>query len=300
MLKTFIGYICLEDVICQLEEKRNQYLKKRFHQQQLNSFYDCYEDDFYKEKIKNILFEYCNDVFEENTYDIFFDLTKSQYFLDEDCLQLMKTIEKRIADECRMEIHIAMSFHKDFAKWIYHHGCDQHRILSYQQAKKIFGKNFCQEKLKETTLPVKEKMTLPQLYGQVSQTEFTHFHEACPIAEKLTLDLVTQLKDKDYGIRHIQIILLDSKLHFYKKEEILRNYTNIYSDIYHTVVKLLQTISYQNQYLEMKILLCDFKDYQEEISLLYKDKNTHFDKWKFFKPHYHYSLENHSLLGKTV
>ena len=82
MLKTFVGYIDLKDVIHQIEENKKKEMKKRLHHQN----FDCICEDyvFYTEKIKNVLFEYCNDVFIKNDNDLYFDMTHSQLLFDGD------------------------------------------------------------------------------------------------------------------------------------------------------------------------------------------------------------------------
>ena len=147
MLKTFVGYIDLKDVIHQIEENKKKEMKKRLHHQN----FDCICEDyvFYTEKIKNVLFEYCNDVFIENDNDLYFDMTHSQLLFDGDMNEVMKSIAFQIDSEYHIHINIAMSFHQDFAKWIYHHCQDQYRMLDYHQAQRIFGKNLCQKRGKK-------------------------------------------------------------------------------------------------------------------------------------------------------
>ena len=290
MLKTFVGYIDLKDVIHQIEENKKKEMKKRLHHQN----FDCICEDyvFYTEKIKNVLFEYCNDVFIKNDNDLYFDMTHSQLLFDGDMNEVMKSIAFQIDSEYHIHINIAMSFHQDFAKWIYHHCQDQYRMLDYHQAQRIFGKNLCQSKMQEMKISTREILILPQLFGEDDQTVFSCYDDACCIGERLTKKLVLQLKEKDYGIRHIQIQYYDDNLKIYKEEKQLRNYTNIYNEIYYTVMQLLENISYQKTYFGLKILLSDFEDYQEKTDIFNVEKTSFLAKWISLKPHYHFLPEN--------
>ncbi len=272
MLKSCVGYINLKDVVHQIEEnKKNEMIK---------NFYCCNEDYvFYKEKIKNILFEYCNDVYDKNDDDIFFDMTHSQLLFNNHMDDVMKSIVLKIEDEFHIHLNIAMSFHQDFAKWIYYHSQEQYRILGYQQAQRIFGKNLCQSKMQEMQISTREIMTLPQLFGEDDQTVFSCYDDACCIGERLIQKLVEQLKEKDYGIRHIQIQYYDENLKVYK---------------------LLKNISYQKTYFGLKIILRDFTDYREKADVSNNKKTSYLEKWKEFKPHYHFLLENKLFLNNTA
>ncbi len=301
MWKTLIGYICFEECIDQIEKKRNFIIKKRLiHQELINKQRNMDEYCFYKEQIKNILYEYCNDVFEEERNDIFFDLTKSQYVFGMDSIKLMKCIQQRIADELCISIHIGFSFHQEFAKWIYMHSYESYRILSFYQAVKIFGKNICSQKRDEMSQIHRTVHTLPQSFGQDNQDTFLNAREALIIAQNLSFNLVKQLKEKDYGVRCIQIQFYDIQLNFYKKEEKLRNYTNIHSEIMYVIERLLNEFSYQGQYFGLRIVLCDFKDFQDESYILPNKVDLHHVKRKIFGQHNHLPLKNCSLFEKTV
>ena len=293
MLKSCVGYINLKDVVHQIEEnKKNEMIK---------NFYCCNEDYvFYKEKIKNILFEYCNDVYDKNDDDIFFDMTHSQLLFNNHMDDVMKSIVLKIEDEFHIHLNIAMSFHQDFAKWIYYHSQEQYRILGYQQAQRIFGKYLCQSKMQEMQSSMNEILTLPQLFGEDEQINFSCYDDVCCIGERLINKLVAQLKEKDYGIRCIQIQYYDENLKVYKEEKQLRNYTNIYTDIYYTAMQLLKNISYQKTYFGLKIILRDFTDYREKADVSNNKKTSYLEKWKEFKPHYHFSLENKLFLNNTA
>lgn len=301
MGKTFVGYINLKDGIKKLKENRGLYLKTRFPKE-LNCCIRYRENElYYCEKIKNILYEYCDEVFVENTYDIFFDLTKSQYLLEDvNAKNIIDSLKKKIEDECYITVQIAMSFNKDFAKWIYYHSNDQYHILNYNQARKIFGRDICQNKLYESALSPRNLQTLPQIFGEEDQTFFNDYYMASKIAENLVKKIVLQLKEKDYGIRHIQIQFYDSKMCLHSREESLRNFTNVYSEIYYAIIQLLKNVSYQKEYFGMKILLSDFKDYQANINVFDRKTFINLDRWSWFKMPAIFSIENHSLMKKTV
>ena len=150
-------------------------------------------------------------------------MTHSQLLFDGDMNEVMKSIAFQIDSEYHIHINIAMSFHQDFAKWIYHHCQDQYRMLDYHQAQRIFGKNLCQSKMQEMQISTREIMALPQLFGENDQIAFSCYDDACCIGERLTKKLVSQLKEKDYGIRHIQIQYYDDNLKIYKEEKQSRN-----------------------------------------------------------------------------
>ena len=217
-----------------------------------------------------------------------------------DSIKLMKSIQQRIADELCISIHIGFSFHQEFAKWIYMHSYESYRILSFYQAVKIFGKNICSQKRDEMSQIHRTVHTLPQSFGQDNQDTFLNAREALIIAQNLSFNLVKQLKEKDYGVRCIQIQFYDMQLNFYKKEEKLRNYTNIHSEIMYVIEKLLNEFSYQGQYFGLRIVLCDFKDFQDESYILPNKVDLHHVKRKIFGQHNHLPLKNCSLFEKTV
>lgn len=298
MWNAFVGYIYFEQCMEQIKEKKIQWIDKVFQSHKQN--FSLQEYDFYKQKIKNILYEYCDDVFEEDN-DIYFDLTKSQYLYGMDSRELLEEIASKIDKELDIHLYLGVSFHKDLAKWIYYHSPDRYKILTYRQAKSIFGKDIRQKMLEETLKSQRNHVVLPKMYGEEKLLQFTNFNEAFQIAEKLSLKLVHQLKEKDYGMRTIQIQFYDSHYHCYLLEEKLRNFTNVNNEIQNIIWRLLKDFSFQNIYFDLKVIFSDFVDLQDnQILCSHKRTSTIQEKWSLFKNNNPTFLKNHFFFEKTV
>lgn len=298
MWNAFVGYINFEKCMEQIKENKLEWMEKVFHSRKQN--FSMYKYDFYKQKLKNILYEYCDDVFEEND-DIYFDMTKSQYLYDQDSRELLEEIVSKISEELDICLYIGASFHKDLAKWIYHNSPERYKILNYRQAKTVFGKDMSQKMLEETLNSQREIVVLPKLFGEENQLQFTDFNEAFRIAQSLSLKLVNQLKEKDYGMRKIQIQFYDSHYRCYLLEENLRNFTNVNHEIQNIIWRLLESFVFQDIYSDFKLIFSDFIDLQEK-QILYAHKNvsTIQEKWSLLKNNNLAFLKNHFFFEKTV
>lgn len=279
MWEKVIVYMNFADCFDQIEEK-NTFLKKvilknkkqenktsdhcplkKHHQEQMNKHL---KDDylFYREMVENILREYSDEIEVENQWEFFLDLSQTQYLFSTDPLITVQDIVSKVFDEWGLHVRAAVSFQKDFAKWVYR--ISKHlpiSSLSYQQACRLFQKKNIEDYLEKSfQQDYNQEKALPSFIAQENGQPFSNYQEAVTVADCLSQRLIYQLKEKDYAMKEIQICFYDSQDHFYKLKKCLRNFTNVAGEIRSFIHDILKCFQYTDIYFGMKILLVHLSD----------------------------------------